>query len=68
MLKQLEELKQRAAQELEGISDVGELEAWRVRYLGKKSELTNILRSLASLPLEERKTVGALANEIKAEL
>jgi phenylalanyl-tRNA synthetase alpha chain len=68
MLKQLEELKQRAAQELEGISDVRELEAWRVRYLGKKSELTNILRSLASLPLEERKTVGALANKIKAEL
>jgi phenylalanyl-tRNA synthetase alpha chain len=44
------------------------LESWRVRYLGRKSELTNILRSLASLPLEERKTVGAYANKVKADL
>ena len=68
MLTQLEGLKQRAEQELQGINDVKELEAWRVRYLGKKSELTQILRSLASLPLDERKTVGALANEIRARL
>ncbi len=56
MLKQLEELKQRAAQELEAVTQVKELETWRVRYLGKKSQLTRILRSLAKLPLEERKT------------
>jgi phenylalanyl-tRNA synthetase alpha chain len=68
MLKQLEELKQKAAQELEAVKNVRELEAWRVRYLGKKSELTNILRSLAKLPLEERKQVGAFANQIKADL
>jgi phenylalanyl-tRNA synthetase alpha chain len=68
MLKQLEELKQRAAQELEAVSDVKELEAWRVRYLGKKSQLTGILRSLAELPLEERKKAGALANRIRADL
>ena len=68
MLKQLEELKQRAAQELEGINQVKELEAWRVRYLGKKSQLTRILRSLATLPVEERKSVGAFANQVKAEL
>jgi len=68
MLKQLEELKQRAAQELEAVTDVRELEAWRVRYLGKKSQLTQILRSLATLPVEERKTVGAFANQTKAKL
>jgi len=68
MLKQLEELKQRAEQELDAVTNVKELEGWRVRYLGKKSELTKILRSLASLSLDERKTVGALANEVKAEL
>jgi phenylalanyl-tRNA synthetase alpha chain len=68
MLKQLEELKQKAAQELEAVTNVKELEAWRVRYLGKKSELTNILRGLASLSIDERKQVGALANEIKARL
>jgi phenylalanyl-tRNA synthetase alpha chain len=68
MLKQLEELKQKAAQELEAVKNVKELEAWRVRYLGKKSQLTQILRNLAKLPLEERKQVGALANQIKADL
>ncbi|MCX6010818.1 MAG: phenylalanine--tRNA ligase subunit alpha [Chloroflexi bacterium] len=68
MIKQLEELKQKAAQELEAVSDDKELEAWRVRYLGKKSQLTGILRGLAQLPMEERKRVGARANEIRAEL
>ena len=68
MLQQLEELKRRAAQELEGISQVKELEAWRVRYLGKKSQLNRILRSLSRLPLAERKAVGAFANEVKAKL
>jgi len=68
MLNQLEELKSSALQELEGIDHVKELEVWRVRYLGKKSGLTKILRSLATLPLEERKGVGAFANEVKAKL
>jgi len=68
MLKQLEELKLNALQELEGIDSIKELESWRVRYLGKKSNLTRILRSLATLPLAERKAVGAYANEVKVYL
>jgi phenylalanyl-tRNA synthetase alpha chain len=68
MLKQLGELKQRAAKELDAVASVKELEAWRVRYLGKKSTLTKTLRGLSSLSLDERKAVGALANEIKARL
>ncbi len=68
MLQQLEELKLKAFQELEGINDVKELESWRVRYLGRKSHLTNILRRLAALPLGERKAVGAYANEVKVYL
>ncbi|MFC1928324.1 phenylalanine--tRNA ligase subunit alpha [Chloroflexota bacterium] len=68
MIKQLEELKVNALQELEGINSIKKLESWRVHYLGKKSELTEILRSLATLPLEERKVVGAGANEVKANL
>ncbi len=68
MLQQLEQLKQKALQELESISNIKELESWRVRYLGKKSELTGILHSLATLPLEERKAVGARANEVKTYL
>ena len=68
MLEQLEELKLKALQELEGVNDAKGLESWRVRYSGKKSELTRVLRSLATLPLEERKSVGARANEVKAGL
>ena len=66
MLEKLAEIKSKAIDDLSSLSDLRELEAWRVRYLGKKSELTQILRGLASLPLEERKSVSASANEIKA--
>ncbi len=66
MLKQLEDLRLNALQELEDINNIKELESWRVRYLGRKSELTNILRGLAALPLEDKKAVGAQANEVKS--
>jgi phenylalanyl-tRNA synthetase alpha chain len=68
MLKQLEELKSNALRELQDINDIKGLESWRVRYLGRKSNLTKVLRSLASLPLEERKAVGARANQVKVDL
>ena len=68
MLKQLEEIKSSALQEIESINNIKQLESWQVRNLGKKSELTKILRSLATLPLDERKTVGAYANEVKVNL
>jgi phenylalanyl-tRNA synthetase alpha chain len=68
MTEQIEELKQRALQELEGIGNDKDLETWRVHYLGKKSPLTQILRSLAALSIEERKAVGAAANRLKVFL
>ena len=68
MLQQLENLKLNALRELGSITNITELESWRVRYLGKKSELTKVLRGLATLPLAERKAVGAYANEVKAHL
>ena len=68
MLPQLEELKLRALQELDSINSIKELESWRVRYLAKKSHLTQVLRSLGRLPLEQRKAVGAYANKVKVNL
>ena len=68
MLEQLEQLHTQALNELEKISEPKELELWRVRFLGKKSNLTRFLRSLAGLPLEERKKVGAQANKVKEAL
>jgi phenylalanyl-tRNA synthetase alpha chain len=65
MLEKVEEIKSAALKQLEGIDNVKDLEAWRVHYLGKKSPLTRILRGLATLPIEERKAVGAAANQVK---
>jgi len=66
MHKSLEEIKAKALDELHHIVDLKELEAWRVRHLGKKSELNQTLRGLSSLSIEERKAVGAFANDVKS--
>jgi len=68
MLKQLEGIRLEALSELNRIDELGELESWRIRYLGKKSRLTQILRSLATLTIKERRLVGSQANEIKISL
>ncbi|HEY97890.1 MAG TPA: phenylalanine--tRNA ligase subunit alpha [Dehalococcoidia bacterium] len=68
MLDKIEEIKTAALEQLGGIDNARDLEAWRVQYLGKKSQLTQILRSLANLSIEERKAAGAAANRVKKEL
>ena len=68
MLEQLKGLRAQALEELNKVGNPRELELWRVRYLGKRSNLTQILRSLATFPLEERREVGAQANETKRAL
>jgi phenylalanyl-tRNA synthetase alpha chain len=68
MLDQLEELKAKSIAELSSLDSLAELEAWRIRYLGKKGSLTSILRGLAKLPLEERRETGAAANKVKTLL
>ena len=68
MLNQVEELASKALDELAKVTDVNELEAWRIRYLGRKGNLTQILRSLATVSLDERREVGARANELKKSL
>jgi len=68
VLNQLEELASKAFDELGKVTNLEELEAWRIRYLGKKSDLIQTLRSLATLSLKERRVVGARANEVKKAL
>ncbi len=65
MLEQLRELVSQAHEELDKVDKLEELENWRIRYMGKKSRLILILRSLATLTLEERRLLGAQANDIK---
>ena len=68
LLRNLEELQTKAFDELKASSSSEAVERWRVGYLGRRGELTNVLRGLAALAPEERRTVGAAANKVKALL
>ncbi len=64
-----EKLAQIRAEALEAISSVetaAELDALRVKYLGKKGELTGVLKQMGGLSAEERPVMGQLANEVRA--
>ena len=62
------ELRRDAEAAIGAASDVAELEELRVRYLGRKAELTGILRGIALLAAEERGPVGAAGNEAREAL
>lgn len=64
----LNELKTNALTEIEKSTSKEALLSIEVKYLGRKGELTEILKSIASLPVEDRKTVGAAANRLRKEL
>ncbi len=68
MKQALEKIRQAAVQELEAIQDLKLLDTVRVKYLGKKGELTAILKQMGSLTAEERPVIGALANEIRCDI
>jgi len=65
LLKQLEQLRQDASAALAQASTSEATRAWYAEYLGRKGELTAILRNVGSLPAEERPLVGKVANEVK---
>ncbi|MEA2346841.1 MAG: phenylalanyl-tRNA synthetase alpha chain [Thermoleophilaceae bacterium] len=64
----LEEIRAEAAAAIAAASTVAELEDIRVRTLGRKAELTTILRSIGDLPPEERGPVGGGANKVRQAL
>ena len=66
MKQELEAIRSRAAAELEQASDPQSLESLRVKYLGKKGELTAILKQMGKLSAEERPVIGQLANEVRS--
>ncbi len=68
MKDQLKNVALSAQQALESVKDQQELEALRVRFLGKKGELTAILKQMGSLSAEERPVIGQLANETRAQI
>ena len=68
MKNQLEAIKSAALDAVNAASDQKQIEDLRVKYLGKKGELTAILKQMGSLSPEERPVMGQLVNEAKAVL
>ena len=68
MKKLLEDLREKAMDELNRAEDAAALESIRVKYLGKKGELTAILKQMGKLSAEERPVMGQLANDVRSEM
>ena len=68
MKEKLNEIKIAALEKLNQVSDLQALESLRVEILGKKGELTQILKGMGSLSKEERPVIGQLANEVRSEI
>ncbi len=68
MKEQLAKIRGEALAAMEGAQSAAELDALRVQYLGKKGELTAVLKSMGKLSPEERPAMGQLANEVRAAL
>ncbi|MEA4988752.1 MAG: phenylalanine--tRNA ligase subunit alpha [Anaerovorax sp.] len=68
MQNQLKAILEEAKEQLEEASNLGETEELRIKFLGKKGKLTEILRSMKSLSPEERKTLGQVANSTRGQI
>ena len=68
MKEQIEQIKQNAVNEIKNSTDLKNLEELRIKYLGKKGELTAVLRGMKDLSPEERPVIGNFVNEAKAEV
>jgi phenylalanyl-tRNA synthetase alpha chain len=68
MIDRIEQLEQEARAAVDAAADTDALEDVRIRYLGRKAELPNLLRGVAQLPPEERAAVGKAANAARQAL
>ena len=68
MKEQLEKIRQEALDALNAVGDSNELESLRVRFLGKKGELTAVLKTMGKLSAEERPVMGQMANNVRAAI
>ncbi|HIV85778.1 MAG TPA: phenylalanine--tRNA ligase subunit alpha [Candidatus Monoglobus merdigallinarum] len=68
MKEQLNAIKAQAEAELAKSDALDALEALRIKYLGKKGELTAIMKGMGKLPPEQRPVIGQLANEVRTSI
>lgn len=68
MQDRIESLKSEALAELEAASDIDQVEAARIRFLGKNGEMTALLRGIKELPADQKPMAGQLLNRAKKEV
>ena len=66
--RNIADLAAAALAELSALDSLDGLEQWRISYLGRRGSLTTVLRGLPGLDIEERRRIGALANQVKESL
>ena len=68
MKEKLEQIKAEALRQIEGSDALEKLNAVRVNFLGKKGELTSVLKGMKDVAPEDRPKVGQLVNETREEI
>ncbi|MBE5806094.1 MAG: phenylalanine--tRNA ligase subunit alpha [Clostridiales bacterium] len=68
MKRKIEEIRQKAIEEITNANDLKSTNDLKVKYLGKKGELTSVLRGMGELAPEERPVIGSLVNVVKDEI
>ena len=68
MKEKLEEISKKAKERIDNVKDMQSLNDLRVKVLGKKGELTEILRGMKDLTAEERPVIGNLVNKVKSDI
>lgn len=68
MQKDLEHLRERALEELKTLTEYADLEKIKIKYLGRKGELAEMMKKFKELAQAERPKIGALLNEVKVDL
>ena len=68
MKEMLQKLREASVAAILQADDITALENLRVKYLGKKGELTAILKTMGQLSPEERPVMGQMANEVRAAI
>lgn len=68
MKEQLKQIHDKALEALKEIAQIKELEETKIKFLGKKGELTAILKGMGKLSAEERPIIGQIANEVRQDI
>ena len=68
MKEKIEEIKQKSIEEIKNLTDMKALEEIKIKYLGKKGELTAILKGMKDIAVEQRPVIGELVNDAKSTL